>query len=184
MQDVRKPLALIVGAAQRLLTDDGSLTISDWRREVQAILHHARALEASVMSTVPIPRDGTPRVLVVDPSDDNALMLVMALRYHGFEATSASDGPSALAAAATQKPDVAVISLRVGGDGGYALARQLRQLPRGARTRLIAVTDPQHDFDAEKAYAAGFEHRLESPVSIEALESAIRIRPLRDPFHR
>jgi CheY-like chemotaxis protein len=178
-RDVRTPLGLIVGAAQKLLGDDGRLTVMDWRREVQAIIQNARQLEASVMRADPTPPPTAPHVLVVDHDADHALMLVMALRYHGVNASSAPDGPAALVLAADRRPDVAVIAVDLRGMDGFEVARRLRLVPGVARTRFIAVTSYGRDFDAREAHAAGFEHRLEKPVGVDALHAAIKAPTLR-----
>ncbi len=65
-------------------------------------------------------------VLVVDDEESMRYFLRKTLRREGYEVIEAADGPSALSAAASGAPDVALLDVRMPGMDGVALMRALR----------------------------------------------------------
>jgi CheY-like chemotaxis protein len=59
------------------------------------------------------------------------------------------------------------------GMDGYEVARQLRSDPALADTRLIALTGWGQENDRSRSRAAGYDHHLVKPVSVEALEALL-----------
>ncbi len=71
------------------------------------------------------PRDG-PRILVVDDDPTVAEVVLGYLRRAGMRASHAPDGPSALAAAEADPPDLVVLDLMLPGLDGLEVCRRLR----------------------------------------------------------
>jgi len=118
--------------------------------------------------------DGTGlRVLVADDNVDAASMLAELLQLSGHEVRVAHDGRSALSAAESFRPELALLDIGMPGMNGYELAAALRQLDGGARTLLVAVTGWGAHDDRERARAAGFDHHLTKPVDLAALNRLI-----------
>jgi PAS domain S-box-containing protein len=113
------------------------------------------------------------RVLVVDDNEDAADMLGHILRADGHEVHVAYDARQALAHAAREQPDVAVLDIGMPGMDGHQLARALRTELGLARTRLIALTGWGAESDRQKSRAAGFDAHLTKPVSVELLQAEI-----------
>jgi PAS domain S-box-containing protein len=109
------------------------------------------------------------RVLVVDDSADAALSLAKLLRQRGHEVRVAHDGPSALAAARGDPPEVAFLDIGLPGMDGCELARRLRQEPRLRGALLVALTGWGQEEDRQRTRAAGFDHHLTKPADPEAL---------------
>jgi CheY-like chemotaxis protein len=120
------------------------------------------------------------RVLVVDDNADAADMLALLLQQGGYEARTAPDGESALAAMESWTPDVAVLDIGLPGMNGYELARRMRSIPDLARTRLVALTGYGRDTDRARALDAGFDLHLAKPAEpdrfIEAVAGLVRAR--------
>lgn len=71
--------------------------------------------------------DGQPvTVLVVDDEPVLAEMVSMALRYEGWNITTAGDGSSAIAAARRQRPDVVVLDVMLPDMSGLDVLHKLR----------------------------------------------------------
>jgi DNA-binding response OmpR family regulator len=68
----------------------------------------------------------TPHILVVDDDPTVAEVVLAYLRRVGMEAEHAGDGPSALAAAAAQPPDLVILDLMLPGIDGLEVCRRLR----------------------------------------------------------
>jgi CheY-like chemotaxis protein len=114
-------------------------------------------------------RVGTPqttarrrRVLVVDDNRDAAETLAQLVELFGHEAEVAFDGPSAIAKARANPPDVVLCDIGLPGMDGYAVARELRAM-RHDGIRLVAVSGYAQAEDMAKAAEAGFDVHVAKP---------------------
>jgi CheY-like chemotaxis protein len=108
------------------------------------------------------------KVLLVEDSPDAADMMAAALEMLGCHVALARDGPAALAAVATECPDVGLLDIGLPGMNGYELAAKLRAsgfCPPSVK--LVAVTGYAKDHEA--LAAAGFDGHLAKPVDFDEL---------------
>ncbi len=108
------------------------------------------------------------KVLLVEDSPDSAEMMAGALEMLGCHVAIAHDGPAALAAVATDCPDVGLLDIGLPGMSGYELAAKLRAggfCPPSLK--LVAVTG--YAKNPEALAAAGFDGHLSKPVDFEQL---------------
>ncbi len=95
--------------------------------------------------------DGEPTsalILVADDVPANVELLFDQLHALGYRTISAHDGPSALAAAARQQPDLCIldVSMPAGDLGcedratGFEVCRRIKRDPRTARIPVVFVT--------------------------------------------
>lgn len=119
--------------------------------------------------------ENPPRVLVVDDNTDAAQLMAEVLAGLGYATQAVHDGPSALAAAETFKPDVALLDIGLPVMDGYELARRLAAEARAGRQRLrlVAVTGYGQAQDRERSTEAGFHAHLVKPVEIALLREVI-----------
>jgi PAS domain S-box-containing protein len=112
------------------------------------------------------------RVLVVDDNRDAAESLAELVELFGHEAEVAFDGPSALAKAQANPPDVVLCDIGLPGMDGYAVARALRS--GDARSpRLVAVSGYAQPEDVARAREAGFDDHIAKPPPPEHIERAL-----------
>lgn len=109
------------------------------------------------------------RVLVVDDNLDGATTLSMLLELSGFHAAAAHDGPSALQAVQSFRPDAVVLDIGLPGLDGFQVARRLRDSPDLANLVLIALTGYGQDADRERSRQAGFDHYFVKPTDPDTL---------------
>ncbi len=114
------------------------------------------------------------RVLIVDDNADAAELLAESLGTLGHAAYVANDGPTALAAAAVFKPDIALLDLGLPVMDGFELAQHLRKEPGLAGLKLVAVTGYGQDRDRQRTRKAGFDAHMVKPIDVEQLDSWIR----------
>ena len=117
-------------------------------------------------------------VLVVDDAVESADTLGTLLEIHGYSVAVAYDGPSALAAAAADRPNAGVLDLALPGMDGFELARQLRE-QHGASLRLIAYTGWADDGTKQRALLVGFDVFVTKPASLDVLVHALGDESLR-----
>jgi signal transduction histidine kinase len=109
------------------------------------------------------------RVLLVDDNVDAAEVLSEWLADAGFETVLAHDASSALHRAQSYEPHVAILDIGLPVMDGYELAKRLKEMPRFANTRLIALTGYGGDQDRRRSSEAGFFSHLVKPVDVSAL---------------
>ncbi|HEY3599083.1 MAG TPA: response regulator [Paraburkholderia sp.] len=113
------------------------------------------------------------RVMIVDDSVDGAESMCVLLEMLGHEVRVMYDGASALAAAAAFRPEVVILDIGLPGVDGYQVARALRAQPATAGALLIALTGYGQDSDRQRTRAAGFDHHLVKPASLDDVERVI-----------
>jgi signal transduction histidine kinase/DNA-binding response OmpR family regulator len=114
---------------------------------------------------------GGRRVLLVDDNADALMLLAESLRRHGYEVTTADDGPTALRLAASLPLDVAVLDIGLPGMDGYELAERLRK--QSPSLALVALTGYGQPKDRSLAEKAGFGAHLLKPINLSLLTQAI-----------
>jgi two-component system OmpR family response regulator len=119
--------------------------------------------------------DGQPvTVLVVDDEAVLAEMVSMALRYEGWNITTAGDGSSAIAAARTERPDVVVLDVMLPDMSGLDVLHKLREENPSLPVLLLTAKDAVEDRIA--GLTAGGDDYVTKPFSIE--EVVLRLRAL------
>lgn len=109
------------------------------------------------------------KVLIVDDNVDSAQTSLWMLDLMGHRGMVAHEGIRALEMAREQTPDVVLLDIGMPGMDGYEVCRQLRQMPEMKNKTVIAQTGWGQESDRQKAFAAGFDHHITKPVSLDLL---------------
>ncbi len=113
------------------------------------------------------------RVLLVEDTEDNRMMMRRLLELSGFEVSEAINGVEAVRAAENETPNVILMDLSLPVVDGLSATRRIRQLPDLARVPIIAVSaHDTADFHAE-ALAAGCDAYITKPIDYSELEDLI-----------
>jgi CheY-like chemotaxis protein len=113
------------------------------------------------------------RVLLVEDTEDNRLMMRRLLELSGYEVFEAINGVEAVQAAESETPNVILMDLSLPIVDGLAATRRIRQLPDLATVPIIAVSaHDTADFHAE-ALAAGCDAYITKPIDYNELEDLI-----------
>ncbi len=126
-------------------------------------------------ATLDTQRDGQPevclngRILVVEDNTDSREMLKALLELYGYQIETAEDGRRGLEILQQKQFDIALVDIGLPGMDGYEVARKVRQDPRHARTRLVALTGYGRTADREAVKAAGFDEHLVKPLDQQKL---------------
>ncbi len=119
--------------------------------------------------------DGNPiNVLVVDDEAVLAEMVSMALRYEGWNISTAGAGSSAIATARAQRPDVVVLDVMLPDMSGLDVLHKLREENPQLPVLLLTAKDAVEDRIA--GLTAGGDDYVTKPFSIE--EVVLRLRAL------
>lgn len=119
------------------------------------------------------PQERKLRAVVCDDAADLRELVADLLRMKGHEVTIVEDGPSAIQAILTEKPDVALIDIGLPEMDGYEVARRLRREMTEKPTRLIAMTGYGQATDRASALQAGFDAHIVKPASADKIMRAL-----------
>ncbi len=112
------------------------------------------------------------RVLLVDDNVDAAQAMKHVLELSGHRVTLAHDGPTALAAADAERPELVLLDIGLPGMDGYAVAARLRAAGHHPAA-MVAVTGYGQAEDVRRSNEAGFDHHLVKPVDGAVLRKII-----------
>lgn len=117
---------------------------------------------------------GTPsgglHVLLVDDNVDAAESMALILQMDGYATRVATDGRKALEIATDFRPQVVFLDIGMPEMDGYQVAKALLSQQASHRPVLIALTGWGSTEDRARTKAAGFDHHLTKPASIEVVE--------------
>jgi DNA-binding response OmpR family regulator len=114
------------------------------------------------------------RVLIVEDNHDLAFGLRNNLEIEGYAVDVADDGPSGLAAARRQHPDLVVLDLMLPGMDGYRVLRQLRD--DGLTMPVLILTARGEEADKVRGFRFGADDYVTKPFGV--LELLARIEAL------
>ena len=114
--------------------------------------------------------DEKPSLLLVDDDEDFLNALAPALRKRGFLVSLANSAESAFELAKQEAPEFAVVDLKMSGNSGLVLVRQLASLNAG--TRIVVLTGFASIATAVEAIKLGATHYLAKPVDADEIVAA------------
>ena len=106
-------------------------------------------------------------VLVVDDEPAITDLLATALRYMGYQVTTASSGFAALEAAATAAPDLVVLDVMLPDIDGFEVCRRLRAARDFVPVIFLSARDAEDD--RVQGFVRGGDDYVTKPFSLEEL---------------
>ncbi|MGE3681391.1 MAG: ATP-binding protein [Bdellovibrionales bacterium] len=103
------------------------------------------------------------RILVVEDSEDNQLLIQRYLTAVGVQVELASNGAEGVEKASSQGYDLVVMDIQMPGMDGHQAARILRQ--SGFSKPIVALTAHAFKEDRDRALASGFDEYLTKPIN-------------------
>ena len=114
--------------------------------------------------------ESRPSLLLVDDDAVFRERLAKALAVRGCEVRTAPDAAAAVALAEAESPELAVLDLRMPGEGGLELLRRLKAID--PTTRVLMLTGYGSIATAMEAVRAGAVHYLTKPVDADTILAA------------
>lgn len=115
-----------------------------------------------------------PKILVVDDEPNILLSLEFLMKHAGFEVRTATDGDAALAAVATEVPDLILLDVMMPRRDGYEVCQAVRENPACARVKIIMLTAKGRETEVTKGLALGANAYITKPFSTKDLVAQIR----------
>ena len=162
------------GSTFRITINPGPITAGDQISEVARTKldesAEARPGEQVEPQAGPISLDGF-RILVVDDSSDNRMLIGRILNRHGALVKLVESGQEAIDQALSDKFDVILMDIQMPGLDGYEATRTLRKLDY--RAPIVALTAHALKSDRERCLSQGFDGYLTKPIQRQELVSQI-----------
>jgi signal transduction histidine kinase/CheY-like chemotaxis protein len=137
------------------------------------------APEASRTSSVDL---SNMKVLLVEDSPDNQLLVRMMLAKVGIAIDIANDGADGIEAATSKNYDVVLMDIQMPNMDGHEAVKTLRA--KGYAGPIVALTAHAMKVERERAEQSGFSHFLTKPIDrkslIDLIESLQSLQSLRD----
>ena len=108
-----------------------------------------------------------PTLLLVDDDAEFISVLTAAMMKRGYLVTTANSAESAYELAQQDAPEYAVVDLKMAGNSGLVLVRQLSSLNAG--TRIVVLTGFASITTAIEAIKLGATHYLAKPVDADEI---------------
>jgi two-component system cell cycle response regulator DivK len=113
------------------------------------------------------------QILVVEDNEKNMKLFRDVLRATGYRTLEASTGRQALMLAATHRPALVLMDIRLPDMTGVEALGRLRMDERTAHIPVVALTAQAMKGDRERFIEAGFDGYLSKPVDIDELLTAV-----------
>ncbi|AXS81446.1 diguanylate cyclase domain-containing protein [Dechloromonas sp. HYN0024] len=115
------------------------------------------------------------KILVVEDSRSNRVMLTHRVERFGATALSTERGEDAVAMFAEHHPDLVLLDVVLPDLDGFSVARRIRAMEKpGEWTPIIFLSSLGDDSDVEQGIAAGGDDYLQKPISEVVLGAKIR----------
>ncbi|KIH98076.1 alkaline phosphatase [Streptomonospora alba] len=122
-------------------------------------------------------REDAERLLVVDDEATVRELLSAALRFAGFEVTTAATAADAVAAATGEPPDLVLLDIMLPDTDGFDVVRQLREKrseSRGGPVPILFLTARDQQADKVTGLSLGADDYVTKPFDLEELIARIR----------
>ena len=113
------------------------------------------------------------KILYVEDDDNNIYVIKNRLGRAGYTIIVATDGEQGVAMAASEKPDLILMDLRLPGLDGWEATRRLKALPETKMIPVVALSAHAMSGDREKALEAGCEDYETKPIDFGRLRAKI-----------
>src|SRR3954468_10611578 len=114
------------------------------------------------------------RILVVDDIDANVRLLEAKLSAEYYQVLTAQDGPTALALAGEERPDIILLDVMMPGMDGFEVCRRLKDDPLTRHIPVVMVTALDGRNDRVEGLEAGADEFLTKPIDDLMLFSRVR----------
>jgi CheY-like chemotaxis protein len=109
------------------------------------------------------------KILLVEDNEMNRDMLGRRLQRQGFEIAIAVDGPSGVAAAASEMPDLILMDIGLGAMDGWEATRRIKADGNTQAIPIIALTAHALATDRDKSVQVGCADFDTKPVDFPRL---------------
>ncbi|MCP2243577.1 response regulator transcription factor [Lentzea aerocolonigenes] len=112
-------------------------------------------------------------VVIAEDDADIRDLLVFKLMQDGFDVRAVGDGPAALDAVATERPDLVILDVMMPGMSGLDVCQRLRSEQATKNLPVILLTARAQEADVESGFGVGADDYVTKPFSPRELLSRV-----------
>lgn len=105
-------------------------------------------------------------ILVIEDNPQNLELVTFLLEEEGMKVLTAEDIPQAKAILAHLIPDLILLDIHLPGGDGLSLVQEVRQIPRGEKVPIIALTAHAMRGDKERFLKSGCDGYIAKPIDV------------------
>jgi two-component system, cell cycle response regulator DivK len=113
------------------------------------------------------------KILYIEDSPSNRLLVKRILLVEGYEVLEAGDGFEGIEVARREHPDLILMDMNLPDVDGYEMTRRIRDSADLADIPVVAMTANVMQGDREKTLAAGCVGYIPKPIDVDALPEQI-----------
>ncbi len=114
------------------------------------------------------------RVLIADDEPNIVISLEFLMKREGHAVSVAHDGPSALEAIRSGKPDLVLLDVMMPGLSGFEVCQAVRADETLAGVKILMLSAKGRDTDMAKGSALGADAYMTKPFSTRELAEKVR----------
>ena len=113
------------------------------------------------------------KILYIEDSPSNRLLVRRILVVEDYEVLEAEDGIIGIEIARQEHPDLILMDMNLPDVDGYEMTRRIRATPELADIPIVAMTANVMEGDREKTLAAGCVGYIPKPIDVDELPRQI-----------
>jgi two-component system alkaline phosphatase synthesis response regulator PhoP len=113
-------------------------------------------------------------ILVADDEKHIRELIEITLRQNDYLVLSAADGESALELATRERPQLALLDIRMPRMDGYEVCRQIKQDPALNNIPVIFISAKAQEDEIKMGYEAGAQDYLLKPFDMDDLLTCVK----------
>ncbi|MBN1248644.1 MAG: response regulator [Anaerolineae bacterium] len=113
------------------------------------------------------------KVLYIEDSPSNRLLVKRVLHVEGYEVLEAADGIEGIEVALREHPDLILMDMNLPDVDGYEMTRRICNSADLADIPVVAVTANVMHGDREKTLEAGCVGYIPKPIDVDALPDQV-----------
>jgi len=114
------------------------------------------------------------RVLIADDEPNIVISLEFLMKREGHAVSVARDGPSALDAIRSERPDLVLLDVMMPGLSGFEVCAAVRADEALAGVKILMLSAKGRDTDIAKGNAMGADAYMTKPFSTRELAEKVR----------
>ena len=114
------------------------------------------------------------KILVVDDSATEMMLITTTLKAEGYAIVTASDGEEAIQRLGSEQPDLVVMDVVMPGKNGFQLCRQIRNDARWGTLPVILLTSKDGEADKFWGMKQGASEYMTKPFEPTELLANVR----------
>jgi len=113
------------------------------------------------------------KILVAEDERDIRDLVKFTLEHRGYTVVSSADGLSALELAASERPDLVLLDVRMPRMDGYEVCRQIKANPALKHIPVVFLSAKGQEAEVQAGIEAGAQAYIVKPFSMDRLISQI-----------